>query len=248
MESMHVKSQPPVRRRGCLPLMMVLNVILIGLAGILIVAQLADFATPFCDCDNRSERLITFAVVITATTDPNVTPMVHIISATPLPGEPNVAQIPDEVRDETRVPGAPVATIAPELFGENGLYQGDPELLPENCIQHVVADGEFPSLIAQEYDVDLFTLMAVNRLSEESALLLQIGDVLIVPLEGCPIEAFIDQSVQPGDATTAAPGEETPEITTEPSLQFTPTVTLAPTAANAQMEIVDVVGAGDMTT
>jgi hypothetical protein len=161
--------------------------------------------------------------------------------------------IPDDVRDATPVPGAPVPTLAPESFDELGLFQGNPDDLPEHCILHTIGDGENPSLIAVEYDVSLFALMAVNHLTEDDAFLLQIGDTLVVPLEGCPIEAFVspENGVQDdggGEATvsaegTAVPGEATPELTPEVS----PTLTLAPTAANAQVEIVDVIGAGDIT-
>ena len=138
--------------------------------------------------------------------------------------------------------------------------------LPENCIEHVIASGEFPSLIAERYEVNIFTLLAVNGLDEQTSTLLQIGDVLIVPLEGCPVENFIQESqtVQeemdtPADESEPAAGvaqqlgrtnpDGQPMSTPESTVQATPTPTrtLAPTAENAQVEIVQVIGAGDIT-
>ena len=255
MEEMHAERARP-RRRRLLPFLL-FNVIIstVVMLGVLSTfCQGEDCAVSlFPEEDNRPVQLVTFVVQITNTPDPDVTQSVLIITATPMPGTPGVVSIPDDVRDATSVPGAPVATIAPESFDDLGLYQGNPEDLPQGCILHTIGDGENPSLIAVQYDISLFALMAVNHLDEDDAFLLQIGDTLIIPLEGCPIEAFVrpENGVEEtddgsGEAAegTAVPGEETPELTPE----VPPTMTLAPTAVNAQVEIVDVIGASDITT
>lgn len=258
MEDRHVERPRPKRRR-VLPLL-IFNVIVsaVVMLGVLSFFCQGDDCLISFDQDSadRPVQLVTFEVKITTTPDPNVTEQIRIITATPMPGTPGVVEIPDEVRDATPGAGAPVPTLPPESFNDLGLFQGDYEDLPQGCIPHTIGDGENPSLIAVQYDVSLFTLMAVNRLDEDDAFLLQVGDILIIPLEGCPVEAFIDPNNgsdatedTTGDETdttdgTAVPGEETPELTPE----VPPTMTLAPTAVNAELEIIDVIGAGDITT
>jgi LysM repeat protein len=197
-----------------------------------------------------TERQVTFVVVHTATQNPNP-PTPIIITATPLPGELGRVGLPTEVLDGTVV----VPTVARD---EAGNIVAEVQALPENCIQHVIDEGDFPSVLAQEYDVDFFELMAVNNLTEETATQLQIGDVLIIPLEGCPLEAFTQPTAEPTEEATAEATAEanaeatedvgTPTITLTPTETIIPTVTLAPTAANAQVEIVEVIGAGDITS
>jgi hypothetical protein len=83
-------------------------------------------------------------------------------------------------------------------------------------------------------------------LTEETSTSLQVGDILIVPLEGCPLEA----QAAGAEPTDTPEGEATVEAGTEDltvSPSPSPTITLAPTAADAQIEIVEVVGAGDVT-
>src|SRR5690606_27523646 len=80
--------------------------------------------------------------------------------------------------------------------------------------------------------------------------------VLTIPLEGCSLVPEVAQTDDETEATgTGADGDETPENegTPEPEITdtptITPTITLAPTASagNAQVEIVEVTGAGDIT-
>lgn len=97
--------------------------------------------------------------------------------------------------------------------------------------------------------------MAVNNLTEEDARLLQIGAVLIIPLENCPKESFI--TAQPTRISTENPtlsAQATLTATFQPEdvnapPTLTPTLTLAPTASNSQLqvEIVEVTGVGDIT-
>ena len=110
--------------------------------------------------------------------------------------------------------------------------------LPEGCLPHVLEEGQSLAYIADLYGVNFFTLMAVNGLDEESAQFLQIGDVIIVPLEGCDLASAtsVPVTVEPTNAEA-----------TVTKISQSPTVTLAPTAVNAQLSIVEVLSAGDIT-
>jgi hypothetical protein len=75
---------------------------------------------------------------------------------------------------------------------------------------------------------------------------------LIVPIEGCPIEQIVVNSVSI-DGSEGDETEVTEEVTAEAteSANTTPTVTatitLAPTAVDSEIEIVGIVRAGDVT-
>jgi hypothetical protein len=213
-------------------------------AGRLVELEAAMAATFSPNASECEERLVTFVLVYTATPNPNATPLVRVVTATPLPGEPNRVLIPSDVRDGTEIAPAAVVTIDPDAIDEEGNI--DPESLPEGCILHTIGDGDFPSLVATTYDISLASLMAVNNLDEESAVLLQIGDTLIIPLEGCPVEVFVNQveeeDLEEATATTEGDEEGTPQPTE------TAAIILPPTAFNAQVIIREIIGAGDITT
>lgn len=99
--------------------------------------------------------------------------------------------------------------------------EATPTDLPANCIRHTIAAGETPFGIANEYVVDSSQLLAVNGLDEQSVARLQVGQVLIVPLPGCALTAAVPVPVPA-------------------------TITLPPTASNAQVEIVRVLSPGDL--
>ena len=260
-----------MKRRGLIPFIL-LNILLTALVAYGIISLFSSD-----EASEPQERLVTFEVIVTATPDPLVTPNVMVVTATPDPSQPERVEIPESARD-----GEVEPPPTSELDADNTQPDGEAEEqsaeaeeqtngLPEGCIEHVIADGEFPSLIAERYEVDVFTLLAVNGLDEERSTLLQIGDVLIVPLEGCPVEDFVQQTVEDDD-TGESEDDESPAATSEPTLSAaqqlgrtnpdgqpittpestiqptpTPTRTLAPTAENAQVEIVQVIGAGDIT-
>jgi LysM repeat protein len=121
--------------------------------------------------------------------------------------------------------------------------------LPANCIPHTIEEGDIPSELAVVYGVSVFDIMEANGLTEETATQIQIGDVLIIPLEGCNIvpQVVPTQAALEGDEVDAeATAEETLDSTAAPTP--TPTVTLAPTAATAQVVITRVIEPGDVTT
>ncbi|MEQ8672007.1 MAG: lamin tail domain-containing protein [Aggregatilineales bacterium] len=206
------------------------------------------------------ERQVPFRVPVTTTPDPNYTQPVIIITAT---FDPNAAQnqaavsgtqvdIPLDIL-ETNPAVANAPTLDPTVLAENPDIQQASAALPPNCLLHIIAEGEFPGSIAADFGADVFALLAVNGLDEESATLLQIGDQLIVPLPGCELIDEAEAQVlivgdEDAEATEPADGEATEEAGGGASPALTATVTLAPTAINAQVEITNITGAGDITT
>ncbi len=201
------------------------------------------------------ERLVTFEVIVTATPNPNITPVVIIVTATPDGGR---ATLPPSVIEGTAPSVAAVQTVDPTLLSEDAVLQETIAALPANCVPHSIADGENPSIIADIYGVSVFDLLAVNGLTEEDAAFLQIGEVLTVPLAGCsliPTEPIIVSSEETPEVTVelASAGTSASEGTAESTAVVTalptirPTITLAPTAENAQVVIDQVINAGDIT-
>lgn len=237
-----------MRRRSLLTFV-VLNVLIsIGVALAVISALGPQNPT-------TSQVVITVPILVTATTDPNATERVRIVTATPLPGTPQSAAFPTDILNENLTANA-LPTFDSAILAEDVALQGTATALPNNCILHTIKEGEFPSSIAFDYDVDMFLLMEVNDLTEETASLLQIGQTLIVPLEGCTlVDAVTDEDVadegedtEDDEAGLSAVDEETEEVATStPRPTLRPTVTIAPTAVNARVQIRDVTDAGDVT-
>jgi hypothetical protein len=196
------------------------------------------------------ERLVTFELIITTTPDPNAQGQIVIVTATPGPNETSVANLPPDLTSGAQGASG-IPTLDPTQLGVNPNLAQAATALPQNCIPHVLADGENPAIVADIYGADVFDLLAVNGIDEDSARFLQIGDVLIVPLEGCELletGEVISALGTDDEAETEEPdtdATEEPEGTAPATVQ--PTITLAPTATNAQVEIVDVIAAGDIT-
>jgi hypothetical protein len=206
-------------------------------------------------------ELVTVEIIITATPDPDSTPLVQIITATPdrtrvaIPDDivPDDNGAPSDNTDTTAQTGSQSAgnpSTAAEATAEPGAD------LPQGCLIHTIEEGEAPFLIADEYGADPFLLLQVNNLDEESSLRLRPGDTLIVPLDDCPVEQlpnFITSTPPPAtdapDATEEATEEATPEATEDLTPTVTPTVTLAPTAVDEDIDvqIVSVLNPGDVT-
>lgn len=247
-----------MQRRG-LVLFIIVNVLISATVAFLVISLGGDSDEGGAD----RERLVTFEVIITATPDPNETPRVVVVTATFDPDNPASAggagpqvDLPPDVIAGNAAAGTPPPTVDPAALDAN------PELadLPPNCLPHVVDSGENPSLIAEQYGANLFELLTVNGLTEETATGLQIGDILIVPLEGCellsePIVVGGEEDDEGGseddadaDEETGAEAEATEEPDATPTITPTPTITLPPTATTAQIEILSIGGRGDITT
>lgn len=247
--------------RSIVPLLLV--VIVLAVAGTIFAITQLGYSIVQTDSDAGDPRqvLVTVEVLITATRDPNATAEVMIVTATP---DRTQLAVPEGVLpDGTDVASAP--TVDPDSLDAQGLTAQSAEAegpsLPENCLIHVVESGDTVYFVAEEYDVDYFLMLEVNNLAEDT--LLNIGDELIVPLEGCDAGAIPTAPPEP----TATPNEDeatetataglaatetqvalaSPTEGATPTPTITPTITLVPTATNAQIDVTDIRSAGDVT-
>ena len=237
-------------RRGSVLTLVIINVIvtLVVAFGVMsVINQQTGSQSP-------NQIVITVPVLITTTPDANATPEVRIITATPRPGTPGVVALPTGILDGLDGTNIPIPTFDAELLSADSALQLTATALPENCILYTIKEGDTPYGIALEYGVSGEDLMAVNGLTDELAAFLQIGDVLIVPLEGCdksaltPLVSAADATEAPTDTPepTGTPATATPLPSTTPLPSATATATLPPTATNAQVEIVRVLNPGDI--
>ncbi|MCC7209491.1 MAG: lamin tail domain-containing protein [Anaerolineae bacterium] len=175
-------------------------------------------------------------VVVTATTDPDATlPVVYVVVTATPPGTRAAASIlPTPTGGAGTVASAGLdTTLLPQGVGTIEAPTFTPTD-PSGCPTHSLVEGEFLGAIATRYGVTVDQIREANELTPDDDTRLQIGDVLIIPVEGC------------GLAT------RTPTPTPSPTVRITdtplPTSTpLAALASGAQLEIVDVVSAGDIT-
>lgn len=232
-----------MQRRGSV-VFIILNVIVTG-----IVAYIVVNAFSGQNPQTSPVQVVTVEIKITTTPDANSTPRVVIITTTPLPGTPNSVTLPNDLLQTPDANSTPIFTLDAQALPGDGSIQGTATALPPNCILHVLQSGDTPFGIAEQYGADGFAVMEVNGLTEETASLLQIGDVLIVPLEGCPLTAADIATAAPTDEGELLPADATEESTAEATAEATirPTLTLPPTAASAQVQIVQVVSPGDVT-
>lgn len=249
----------PQRKSRLFPMLLFLILVfIVALGGTFLGMQLFGGNTS----EGRSgtvPEVITVEILITTTPYPIPSPIV--VTATNQAGQ---VPIPDGLSVASSVSGVQSgATLDAENLGASGAnVDSDSQVaddggtvLPENCILHTIVDGDTPYGIAEQYGANPFLMLDANNLTEDTAALLQIGDTLMVPLEGCPVELSPTDTPIPQPSDTPDPDSITPtsEITEEPTFEFTPTITpsptitLAPTAENAQIEIVDVEGIGDIT-
>lgn len=246
--------------RSSLPFL--IAVFVVAVAGVALGMQ---FFSP--DPGPQTE-LVTVVVYVTNTPDPNVTPNVIIVTPT---SERTVVDVPEGLvptGDAASAQGESAALqVTPGAQGDATSGEGSERVLPEGCLLHIVDSGDTIFGLAEEYaaeyglDVNPFEVLQANGLSEDSAVNLQIGDELIIPLETCPLEQIVpletdtpiptlapEVTAEVTEERTAEATDElspTPEFTPTPSVS--PTVTLAPTAENSQLEIVGVLDAGDVT-
>lgn len=204
--------------------------------------------------------VITVPILITATPNPDSAPEVIIITATPLAGTPNIVQLPTGLLEAagagTPQTRPPAATLDPTIVAAGGeLLASTAAALPAGCTLYTIQEGDTPFAIAEELGVDGFELLAVNGLTEETSALLQIGQTLIIPNEGCALTAELLQATEAAAETpslTPSPSGTPPTATFTPSLSptpsHTPTSTLPATAANAQVEILRVISPGVITS
>ncbi len=155
--------------------------------------------------------------------------VVAVVTATPdQSGGPAVADVTAVATiDPARLP--PVPTDLPP-----GAATPEPQVEDDGCVRYVVQSGDFIIKIAQEFGVFPGDILLANNMTEADATRLQIGQVLIIPVPGCA--ALITPTPTPSPTNT-------PFSLT----QRAATVTLPPTAINAQVVIADVMGWGSVT-
>ena len=204
-------------------------------------------------------QLITVEIRITNTPDLSATIPVRIITATPQPGAiqntpQEIAVLPTNLLPGTSL-GTPLPTIDAQALSANESLAETATALPAFCIPHVLKEGDTPFGVAEIYQADPFRLLEVNGLDENTSSFLQVGDVLIVPLDGCPLglpatagpTETPTQEVAETATPTRAPTVATAGPTNTPLPTIRPTITLAPTASNAVIRIVEVLNVGDVT-
>lgn len=150
-----------------------------------------------------------------------------------------VTATPEGVEGITMAEATTLATIDPSLLPPipTNLPPGEPSATPEGdgCVRYAVQSGDTIIAIAQQYGVFPGDVLTVNNMTEDDASNLQIGQVLIIPVEGCA--ALNTPTVVPSPTNT-------PFALT----LVAPTVTLPPTAVNAQVVIADVLDWGNVNT
>lgn len=169
---------------------------------------------------------VTIPILVTTTPDPLYTPPIIIITATPQPG---TVILPTGLVDAAAAANrttVPVATIDPTLIGSSPSLAGTVTALPSNCIPYTLQAGDTPYAVALQYGADLDAILAVNGLTEDTAAFLQIGQVLIVPLEGCDLSA---QAIAQTQTATFFPSPTLTPTGTLPSPTFTPSNTFTAT-------------------
>lgn len=184
---------------------------------------------------DESEKLdvpaiITVEIIITATPLPP-----KLVTALPTGAVRTQVELPLSLAQEAATEAA--ATIDASELGARQVVLSTPTVAvagapiqPQHCIYHAVLSGDTPYGVALRYGADFQELLDINDLTIETSQNLQIGDILIVPLEGCLAEA----------AQGDAPAQNADEAQA-------PAVEATSTAVNALFELVAAEGLGDIT-
>ncbi|NLX11246.1 MAG: LysM peptidoglycan-binding domain-containing protein [Chloroflexi bacterium] len=186
-------------------------------------------------------------VILTATPQPgsdtSLSPAFYQSTIDALQGTVNayaqitaVVALPTQAEAGIAIPDAPtLPSLDPALLPPipTDLPPGQPSATPadDGCLQHTVESGDTIIGIAQEYGVFPGDILLANEMDENA--ILNIGDVLIIPTEGCA--ALFTPTPIPS-----------PSNTPFPLTRVVPTVTLAPASADAQVIISTVVSWGDV--
>ena len=242
----------------------------VAIGGTFVGLQL--FAEEANSNSNVVPNVVTVEVVITTT--PNPSPEVVIVTAT---GQATQVELPDDLPISSSTPviieatATATATLdtgsldtpsveATDVTAEAQVVEASITPSTNNCITHILVEGDTPFGVAEQYGANPFLLLEANNLDDESSSLLQIGDEMIVPLEGCQLDTLSIDEATPTATNTpdALEPTNTPETTAEVAqaaeetadtadIEAPPTITLAPIATNTQVEFVSVDGIGDIT-
>lgn len=219
--------------RRSLPLFLILNALVTF--GVVALFNAVVSSQP----SQPTARAAPLVVVVTATLDPSQPPPVTVVvvTATGQAGSaPSTANLGVPTLDPSLLP-PPVATQpGGEVAAANtpdGAVPGAVGTDANGCPTYTLQAGDFPGKIANQFGVSLGDLLRANNLTEADATRLQIGQVLVIPAAGC--------ALIPTETPTLTPTRVV--LPTQPA-----TVTLAPTAADAELEIVQIINAGDVTS
>ena len=175
-------------------------------------------------------EIITVEIIITVTPLPP-----KLVTVLPTGARPAQVDLPLSLAAEAATEAA--ATIDADDLGARPVALSTPTISragapiqAQNCIYHSVLSGDTPYGVALRYGADFQELLDVNDLTVETSQNLQIGDILVVPLEGC-----LDVSAQ--SETSASDSGEAQA----------PAAEATSTPVNALFEIVAVEGLGDIT-
>ena len=199
----------------------------------LAAASGAYLALQFFGAESEQQNLpeiITVEIFITVTPLPP-----KLVTALPTGARPAQVDLPLSIAEEAATEAA--ATVDADDLGARQVVLSTPTassagapIQPQNCIYHSVLSGDTPYGVALRYGADFQELLEVNDLTITTSQNLQIGDILVVPLEGCLGEVAQDVGTAPD---SAAPQSPVAEATSTP--------------VSAQLEIVAVEGLGDIT-
>lgn len=197
----------------------------------------------------------TFEVIITTTPGPSQTPWIVTV-----PGEggaPAVAQGSEPGADEPTVAPTLNADILPAIATSAAETQVAIQQSGSEEQTYTVESGDSPSRIAEAFEISVNDLLCANDLGTvDDPEYIYPGQVLIIPPADfvCVASAPVPTETEPAEevaATQPASGQGGGVATAASGALSgsTPvaTVTLAPTAENAQVTIVQVVAAGDVT-
>jgi LysM repeat protein len=169
------------------------------------------------------------------TTPISLSPVVHVITNPPGPTQtPDIRVVTATLNPETPQaaglePGATEGPTETPTLTEGELTAT--EAVAHERLTHTVTEGEYFGVIAEMYDVMVADLLCQNGMTEDD--IIYPGDVLVIPgPEGCDYSPTEAPTERPGDAPARTP---------------LPTITLQPTAENAQVRITGVLSAGDVT-
>lgn len=210
------------------------------------VALLVIYGWQQWQADPLEEPVVqVFEVVITATPGPTQTPWVVTVVGN---GTPAVSAEDAGTTDPTIAPTLN-QEILPAIATSAALTQVAVQSSGVEDLTYTVQAGDNPSIIAEANGVSLEDLLCANNLGTvDNPEFIFAGQVLIVPGADfvCGIAAIPE--VEEDDASEEDTAEESaPESTAVTLATAVPTVTLAPTAEDAQVTIVEVIGANDVT-
>lgn len=138
--------------------------------------------------------------------------------------------------NDNTIPTLDPALLPPSLgtVDANALASGTSTGPGNGCQTYTIKQGDTAGGIATVFGVTLDNLMRANNLTDADLPRLQIGQTLTIPVNGCGIST------------------EEPTATITPTRLVLPTAipsaTLAPTASQAQVDVTQVIGPGDITS